>query len=229
MLEKCREDVEEILKYHDAITIAHDKEFIDTDEWELHLDNILDQILEAVKPAIEEAGANGYTEGYSKGYTRGRSDSKPLIEDAGKEERERALEAGKMLGREAVAEEYKEELRIGNILTAKLTDKCRELESTLSSQAEKIKREFREAMYQEIDFHGKDSALGVAFTQVMSHILMHKDFIDKWHCATCNRNFQGGLGRASHYRGKKHKENAEKLKEKIAKLESAPTSKGVGE
>ncbi len=34
-----------------------------------------------------------------------------------------------------------EELRIGNILTAKLTDKCRELELTLSTQAEEIKGE----------------------------------------------------------------------------------------
>lgn len=35
-----------------------------------------------------------------------------------------------------------------------------------------------------------------------------------WYCMVCDRWFQGGLGRAAHYRGKKHKENKEKLKQK---------------
>lgn len=72
-----------------------------------------------------------------------------LVEDAGYyflTDKAREMFADRILplfqpstaNREAVAEEYAEELRIGSILTAKLTDKCRELELKLSAQAEEI-------------------------------------------------------------------------------------------
>jgi len=44
-LEKVRDGVDVILAYHDAVTMAHDRKFIDTDVWELHLEDCLDQIL----------------------------------------------------------------------------------------------------------------------------------------------------------------------------------------
>ena len=34
-----------------------------------------------------------------------------------------------------------------------------------------------------------------------------------WHCSVCNRDFQGGMGKASHYRGKPHKQKLAELSE----------------
>ena len=38
---------------------------------------------------------------------------------------------------------------------------------------------------------------------------MYKSY--PWYCMVCDRMFHGGVGRASHHRGKKHKENLAKL------------------
>ena len=38
---------------------------------------------------------------------------------------------------------------------------------------------------------------------------MYKSY--PWYCMVCDRMFHGGMGRASHHRGKKHKENLAKL------------------
>jgi len=48
-----------------------------------------------------------------------------------------------------------------------------------------------------------------------------------WYCMVCDRWFQGGMGRASHYRSKKHKENAAKLQARNA--EAVHSSKNTGE
>jgi len=97
----------------------------------------LDAILPIIIPIIKEAVEGQRTprtdlenaladKEYAKLYRRARI----------KTQREIAL---CLETRKTVAEELNEELRVGNILTAKLTDKCRELELKLSTQAEEIK------------------------------------------------------------------------------------------
>ena len=43
-----------------------------------------------------------------------------------------------------------------------------------------------------------------------------------WYCMVCDRDFIGGMGRASHYRGKKHKENLEKKKAQTKEATGEP-------
>ena len=43
---------------------------------------------------------------------------------------------------------------------------------------------------------------------------MYKSY--PWYCMICNRAFLGGMGKASHYRGKKHKENFAEIQARVA-------------
>ncbi len=57
--------------------------------------------------------------------------------------------------KDAECQGLKEELRIGNILTAKLTDKCRELEAECQQRVERAFREIEE--YHTTTFHGHNN------------------------------------------------------------------------
>jgi len=48
-----------------------------------------------------------------------------------------------------------------------------------------------------------------------------------WYCGICNRSFQGGMGRASHRRGKKHQENLAKLRESNQEAQHSSKNTGV--
>ncbi len=49
----------------------------------------------------------------------------------------------------------------------------------IDAAGEDMRQRFFNAMFQEVDYHGKDSATGISFTQVLTHIMTHKDFVGK--------------------------------------------------
>ncbi len=58
--------------------------------------------------------------------------------------------------------------------------KADQLISLISAEARKQEyQRFITAMESEVEYHGKDSAVGIAFLQVLTHIFMHKDFLGK--------------------------------------------------
>ena len=54
---------------------------------------------------------------------------------------------------------------------------CRE--KLIEAVSEDMRQRFFNAMFQEVNYHGKNSAIGISFVQVLTHIMTHKDFIEK--------------------------------------------------
>jgi len=62
-----------------------------------------------------------------------------------------------------------------------LVETIREEQAEISFKAgeDSMYKKFMTALQQEVDYHGKDSAMGISTKQVLTHIYRHKNFIEK--------------------------------------------------